>query len=59
MHLTLDELREDDKLFEVDGYKIILSKRLALQINRITISFGGLLSRGEFSVDTDFGENEY
>ncbi len=59
VHLTLDELRDDDILFEVDGYKVILNKRLASQISKISISFGGLLSRNEFSVDTDFGENEY
>ena len=59
VHLTLDELRDDDMIFDVDGYKIIINKRLASQMTRITISFGGLLSRNEFSVDTNFGENEY
>ena len=59
VHLTLDELRDDDIIFDVDGYKIIINKRLASQMARITISFGGLLSRNEFSVDTNFGENEY
>ena len=59
VHLTLDELRDDDIIFDVDGYKIIINKRLASQMTRITISFGGLLSRNEFSVDSNFGENEY
>ncbi|MBN8046987.1 hypothetical protein J0A94_04035 [Paraclostridium bifermentans] len=56
MHITLDELQDDDELFEVDGYKLILSKRLASQINNLSISFGGLLSPNEFSVDCDFNE---
>ncbi|WP_261292020.1 hypothetical protein [Paraclostridium sordellii] len=56
MHLTLDELQKDDQLFEVDGYSIIISKRLASQINNVCISFGGLLSPNEFSVDCDFNE---
>ena len=59
VHLTLDELTDDDIIFDVDGYKIIINKRLASQMTRITISFGGLLSKNEFSVDTNFGENEY
>ena len=59
VHLTLDELTDDDIIFDVDGYKIIINKRLASQMTRITISFAGLLSRNEFSVDTNFGENEY
>lgn len=59
VHLTLDELKDDDLIFDVDGYKVIINKRLASQMSRITISFGGLLSKNEFSVDTNFGENEY
>ncbi|WP_243130286.1 hypothetical protein [Paraclostridium sordellii] len=56
MHLTLDELQKYDQLFEVDGYSIIINKRLSYQINNIYISFGGLLSPNEFSVDCDFNE---
>ncbi|QYE99372.1 hypothetical protein [Paraclostridium sordellii] len=56
MHLTLDELQKDDQLFEADGYNIIINKRLATQINNVYISFGGLLSPNEFSVDCDFNE---
>lgn len=52
----MDELQDNDELFEVDGYKLILSKRLASQINNLYISFGGLLSPNEFSVDCDFNE---
>ncbi|MBQ9012154.1 MAG: hypothetical protein IJ094_01005 [Bacilli bacterium] len=59
IHLTLDELNDDDIIFDIDGYKVIINKRLASQMTRITISFGGLLSKNEFSVDTNFGENEY
>ncbi|CEN78150.1 Uncharacterised protein [[Clostridium] sordellii] len=54
--MTLDELQKDDQLFEADGYNIIINKRLATQINNVYISFGGLLSPNEFSVDCDFNE---
>ncbi|MBW4863685.1 MAG: hypothetical protein KZY55_04955 [Paeniclostridium sp.] len=56
MHLTLDELQKDDQLFEADGYNIIINKRLATQINNVYISFGGLLTPNEFSIDCDFNE---
>ena len=56
IHLTLDDLKEDDQLFVVDGYNIVINKRLSSQMNNISISFGGLLSPNEFSVDCDFNE---
>jgi Fe-S cluster assembly iron-binding protein IscA len=56
IHLYIDELHEDDELFEVDGYNIVINNRLASQVNDISISFGGLLSPNEFSVDCDFNE---
>lgn len=56
IHLALDDLKDDDQLFVVDGYNIIINKRLASQMNNIYISFGGLLSPNEFSVDCDFNE---
>ncbi|MCC3868595.1 hypothetical protein [Terrisporobacter mayombei] len=52
--LELDNPNDDDNLYDVDGYKIIINKVLDSQINYITISFGGLLSRGSFCVDADF-----
>lgn len=52
--LELDEPNTNDNLYDVDGYKIIINKVLDSQMNYITISFGGLLSRGSFSVDVDF-----
>ncbi|WP_373599381.1 hypothetical protein [Paraclostridium bifermentans] len=54
--MTLDELKDDDDLFEVDGYNVVINKRLASQMNNISISFGGLLSPNEFSIDCDFNE---
>ena len=54
VHLTLDELRDDDIIFDVDGYKIIINKILDSQMNYITISYGGLLSRNQFCVEADF-----
>ena len=41
----------DDNLYDVDGYKVIINKVLDSQMNYITISYGGLLSRDSFSVD--------
>ena len=38
----------------VDGYKIIINKILDSQMNYITISYGGLLSRNQFCVEADF-----
>ena len=37
-----------------DGYKIIINKVLDSQMNYITISYGGLLSRNAFCVEADF-----
>ena len=39
---------------DVDGYKIIINKVLDSQMNYITISYGGLLSRNAFCVEADF-----
>lgn len=52
--LELDEPNANDNLYDVDGYKIIINKILDLQMNYMTISYGGLMSRGQFCVDADF-----
>lgn len=52
--LELDEPTSEDNLYEVDGYKIVINKVLDSQMNYITISYGGLLSRNQFCVDADF-----
>ena len=52
--LELDEPNANDNLYDVDGYKVIINKVLDYQMNYITISFGGLLSRGSLCVDADF-----
>ena len=52
--LELEEPTPDDNLYDVDGYKVIINKVLDSQMNYITISYGGLLSRDSFSVDADF-----
>lgn len=52
--IELDEPNENDNLYDVDGYKIIINKVLDSQMNYITISYGGLLSRNAFCVDADF-----
>ena len=50
----LDEPNANDNLYDVDGYKIIINKILDSQMNYITISYGGLLSRNQFCVEADF-----
>ena len=52
--LELDNPNSDDNLYDVDGYKVIINKVLDSQMNYITISYGGLLSRGQFCVEADF-----
>ena len=52
--IELDDPKADDNLYDVDGYKIIINKVLDSQMNYITISYGGLLSRNKFSVEADF-----
>ena len=52
--IELDEPNSNDNLYDVDGYKIIINKVLDSQMNYITISFGGLLSRNQFCVEADF-----
>lgn len=52
--LELDDYNENDNLYDVDGYKIAINKVLDSQMNYITISYGGLLSRNKFSVEADF-----
>ncbi|MGL5329145.1 MAG: hypothetical protein ACRDD7_07745 [Peptostreptococcaceae bacterium] len=53
--LELDGYNENDNLYDVDGYKIIINKVLDSQMNYITISYGGLMSRNQFCVEADFG----
>mgnify|MGYP002311370867 CR=1 FL=1 len=52
--IELDDPKPTDNLYDVDGYKIIIDKILDLQMNYITISYGGLLSRNQFWVEADF-----
>ena len=39
---------------EAKRYKVIINKVLDSQMNYITISYGGLLSRNAFCVEADF-----
>ena len=52
--IELDDPKPTDNLYDVDGYKRIIDKILDLQMNYITISYGGLLSRNQFCVEADF-----
>lgn len=54
LDFELDEPKESDNLYDVDGYKVIIDKALDSQMNYITISYGGLLSRNQFCVEADF-----
>lgn len=55
LDFELDEPKENDNLYDVDGYKVIINKVLDSQMNDIIISYGGLLSRDKFCVEADFG----
>ena len=52
--LELDNPTNSDNLYDFDGYKIIINKVLDSQMNYITISYGGLMSRNQFCVEADF-----
>ena len=54
LDFELDEPNANDNLYDVDGYKVIINKVLDSQMNYITISYGGLLSRNQFCVEADF-----
>lgn len=51
----LDEIKKDDVIFEVDGYKVIINVNLAVQLESISISYGGIFSRDKFLVEADLG----
>ncbi|HSQ89402.1 hypothetical protein [Romboutsia sp.] len=59
LDFELDEIKENDDVYEVDGYKVIINRNLADQLYSLTISYGGLLSRDKFSVEGDFGFFQY
>ncbi|MDK2562627.1 hypothetical protein QOZ84_03625 [Romboutsia sedimentorum] len=59
LDIELDEITENDEIYEVDGYKVVISRNLADQLYSLVISYGGLLSRDKFSVDADFGFYQY
>lgn len=59
LDFKLDEKEPDDLLYDADGYKIIINVKLAAQLDNLTISYGGLLSRDKFSIETDFGLFKY
>ncbi|MGL6108407.1 hypothetical protein [Romboutsia sp.] len=51
----LDEIKKDDMIFEVDSYKVIINVGLAVQLENISISYGGIFSRDKFTVEADLG----
>lgn len=55
LDFELDEKKQDDVLYSVEGYNIIMNVKLAAQLYNLTISYGGLLSRDKFCIETDFG----
>lgn len=54
LDIELDTVRENDNCYDVDGYKIVINSVLDSQMNYITISYGGLMSRNAFCVEADF-----
>lgn len=50
----LDDKKPNDMVYEIDGYTVVINHMLDSQMNGLTISYGGLLSRNEFCVEADF-----
>lgn len=59
LDFELDEMKSDDVKYTVEGYSIIMNVKLAAQLDNLTISYGGLMSRDKFSIETDFGLFKY
>ncbi|MCR8746770.1 iron-sulfur cluster biosynthesis family protein [Romboutsia lituseburensis] len=59
LDFTFDKKEDDDLLFKAEGYEIVINVKLAAQLQNLTISYGGLLSRDKFTVETDFGLFKY
>lgn len=57
--IKIDDPKTDDMIFNVDNYQVIININLAVQLEGISISYGGLLSRDKFSVDVDLGLFKY
>ena len=57
--LEIDDPKTDDMIFNVDKYQVIININLAVQLESVSISYGGLLSRDKFSVDVDLGIFRY
>ena len=53
MDFELDDMKPVDMVYELDGYKIVINQKLDSQMNGLTISYGGLLSRDAFCVEAD------
>ena len=51
--VVLDEPSDIDKVFDVDGYKVMIHKELAEKINSIEIFFKEGISKSGFRVLTD------
>ena len=51
--MVLDEPSDIDKVFDVDGYKVMIHKELAVKINSIEIFFKEGISKSGFRVLTD------
>ncbi len=54
LDFELDNPKENDFIYDVDGYKVIINEMLDSQMNSLTISYGGLLSKNRFCVEADF-----
>lgn len=57
--LELDDPKTDDMIFNADKYQVIININLAVQLESISISYGGLLSRDKFAVEADLGIFKY
>ena len=46
-------------IFNTDKYQVIININLAVQLESVSISYGGLLSRDKFAVEVDLGIFKY
>ena len=51
--MVLDEPTDKDDVYEVDGYKVVIHKKLAEKINLVEIFFDKGFSKSGFRVLTD------
>lgn len=52
--LALDEAKENDNIFKVDGYNVIIDKDLSAKFSVVNIYYNSFEYYGNFKITTDF-----